>query len=169
VTRISLATTVLLALLVAFAPSGQTRAQGDKQKQDDPKKQVTKQDEEGPDPEPTSNKYIRLSSKDYKKQEKLTAQSPRDTGRRNALSKTYVIRFEAGKSYVFDLRSGEFDAYLRILDPKDQQVAYNDDWGGTLNSHIEYTAPTTGLYKVIASSLNGQSTGNYEFEARQQR
>jgi len=171
VTRISLslAAILLLALLVSFAPSGQARAQGEKRKQDDPKKQVSKQDDEGQDPEPRETKYIRLDRKAYKKQEKLTADSPRDVGRRNALSKTYVIRFEKGKSYVFDLRSSAFDAYLRILDPNGQQVAYNDDWGGTLNSHIEYAAPTTGVYQVIASSLGGTSTGDYEFEARQQR
>jgi len=169
VTRISLAATLLLALVVSFAPSGQARAQGEKQKDNDPKKQqVTKQAGEGDqDPEPNSTKYIRLSGKGYKKQEKLTANSPRDVGRRNALSKTYAIRFEKGKSYVFDLRSQAFDAYLRILDPNGQQVAYNDDWGGTLNSHIEYTAPTTGVYQVIASSLGGSSTGDYEFEAVQ--
>jgi hypothetical protein len=169
--RISLAATLLLALLLVLAPSGRSRAQDDKKTDDakkEDKKQVVKQDDDN-DPEPAETKYIRIDRKKFTKRDKLTANCPRDAGRGNAISHTFVILLDKGKSYQFDLRSTDFDAYLRVLDPNGTQIAFNDDFPGEgLNSRIILQVPTKGQYKVIASSLGGQQIGNYEFEAKVQ-
>jgi len=167
--RISLTAALLLALLLSFAPSGRSRAQ-DEKKSDDNQKQVARlQDGEDNEPEPRETKYIRPDKKAFKKQDKLTVNSEKDAGRNGALSQTYVMMLDKGKTYQFDLRSTAFDAFLRILDPNGNQIAYNDDFPGQgLNSRIILSVATKGQYKVVASSLGGQGTGDYEIEAKVQ-
>src|SRR6516164_8716768 len=54
----------------------------------------------------------------------------------NNPSKRYTVKLRKDKTYVIDLGSADFDAYLRLLDDKGKQLAEDDDDGGDLNSRI---------------------------------
>ena len=80
--------------------------------------------------------------------------------------KPYSIRMEAGKRYQIDLISGNFDAYLFLIDDANNVVAQDDDGGGDLNSLINFTPNRTGVYRIEATSLPGNSIGNYRLIVR---
>ena len=72
----------------------------------------------------------------------------------------YCFAGEAGRTITFDLVSASFDAYLYLLDPSGNVVAWNDDWSG-LNSHISFTLPSSGQWTVEATSYHQGATGPY--------
>ncbi len=80
--------------------------------------------------------------------------------------KSYSVPMKSGTEYAIQLKSGDFDAYLVVLDPKGKILAQNDDdpAGGTLDSRIDYTPTADGVYTVIATSLNANESGKYSFE-----
>jgi hypothetical protein len=80
-------------------------------------------------------------------------------------SKTYAFRLLKGKSYVLDLISEDFDAFLRVEDADGKELAWDDDSGGDLNSRIKFDPPKDGNYKLIASSLDGKN-GKFQLKIR---
>jgi len=78
----------------------------------------------------------------------------------------FAVDLVAGTSYVFRMHgapSGEgtlTDSYLQLLTEDGQEVASNDDYEGTTNSRIEFTASETGRHFVVAGGL-GENTGTY--------
>ena len=68
---------------------------------------------------------------------------------KNSPRKVYPIKLEAGKAYQIDLKSADFDAFLRLEDAKGKEVAYNDDdpAGSTTDSHITTVLPASGSLK----------------------
>lgn len=77
----------------------------------------------------------------------------------------YSFSGTEGQMVTISMTSSEFDTVLELLGPNDQQVAFNDDYGRTLNSRIIVTLPTTGEYKVLARSYSGQG-GTYSIVVR---
>ena len=78
------------------------------------------------------------------------------------------IRLEAGRSYVFDLRGAGsralFDPLLELYSPQGGFLARNDDFGGSLNSRLVFTATQSATYFLSANGyLN--STGGYQLTA----
>jgi hypothetical protein len=51
------------------------------------------------------------------------------------------------KTYVIDLESKDFDAYLRILDSAGKQLASDDDGGDGRNARLRFTPPKEGNYQ----------------------
>lgn len=90
-----------------------------------------------------------------------TVQVLTETGSRNP-----TTNLQAGLTYVFDLegaptRNGTLvDPILRLYNPQGVEVAMNDDFGGSLNSRIVYTATVTGLFRFEVSGYNG-GAGSY--------
>ncbi len=86
----------------------------------------------------------------------------RTDGHRGSGYYTDVFTFTGmvGQTYVLDLTSSEFDTYLYLVSPSGTVAASNDDWAGTLNSHIEFTLTETGTWTVEATSFAG-ATGAY--------
>lgn len=78
----------------------------------------------------------------------------------------FAVDLVAGGRYVFRLHgspSGEGtlgDSYLQLLDGNAQEIASNDDYESTTNSRIQFTAPDTGRYFIVASGLS-EHTGTY--------
>jgi hypothetical protein len=101
----------------------------------------------------------------YRDENQLTNADPRDTANPMNPHKRYEVQFEAGKVYVIDHMSNEFDAYLRVLDDKGKELASDDDGGDGLNSRIRFTAPQTGRYVIHASQLLPRG-GRYTFTIR---
>jgi hypothetical protein len=71
-------------------------------------------------------------------------------------AKVFPVQLEAGKRYIIQMNSGTFDTYLRLLDPAGQQIAVDDDSGGNLNALIDIRAPSSGGYRIIATSYDGK-------------
>jgi pre-peptidase len=72
----------------------------------------------------------------------------------------FEIEFEADQHYRIDLRSKQFDAYLRLIDAKEKELARDDDSGGDQNARILFRPSVRGVYRIIATSFDGR-TGGY--------
>jgi hypothetical protein len=86
----------------------------------------------------------------------LTNADPKDRSLQFAPHKVYKVRMNAGQKYTIDLVSRAFDAYLRLEDSTEKELARDDDSGGNLNARIVFTAPATGSYRIIATTFNRQ-------------
>ncbi len=74
----------------------------------------------------------------------------------------YRFSGSAGDTIIIDMRSGEFDTFLTLVDANGFEIAYNDDSGGTLNSRIgPFTLPASGEYIIRASSFAQAGTGSF--------
>ena len=96
--------------------------------------------------------------------------SPKDPQLQGKPCKTFPVNLEQGKTYVIDMQSKEIDSYLRLHDPANTQVAYDDDSGGGLNARITYTAKQSGAHQIHATVLFGlpPNGGNFTLSVRQQ-
>ncbi|MCG8363233.1 MAG: PPC domain-containing protein [Pseudanabaenales cyanobacterium] len=77
----------------------------------------------------------------------------------------YSFEGEVGQIVTITMASEEFDTLLILLDPDGEEIAVNDDYGGTLNSTIVTTLPTSGSYTILAGSYSGQG-GVYDVAVR---
>lgn len=119
---------------------------------------VEKKPEEAPFKEAKTPERFEAPAKIiFQKDEKLTANDPRDPVRQ-APCKSYEINLQAGTEYIIDLRSREFDPYLR-LEYAGNELTSNDDGGGGLNSRIVFRPTQTGAHRIIATSFSG--TGQF--------
>ena len=68
----------------------------------------------------------------------------------------------AGDRVSVDLRSAEFDPYLILQMPGNDQED-NDDWEGSgEHSRIEHTLPEDGMYSILVTSYAPGESGAYE-------
>jgi serine protease Do len=68
----------------------------------------------------------------------------------------------ADKTYVIQLDSKDFDAYLRLLNPEGKEVAYDDDGAKEgLNAKLTYKCDKAGSYTIIATSFAHPDTGEF--------
>lgn len=75
----------------------------------------------------------------------------------------FSISLTAGQTYTFDLKAASgsgLDSYVRLLNSSGSQLAVNDDFGGSLNSRITFTASQTGTYYIEARDYS-RGTGAY--------
>jgi len=82
------------------------------------------------------------------------------------LGRIYSVQLKAGESYVIDLESATMDSYLYLFDAKSKLLAQDDDSGGDVNSRITFRAATDGVYHILASSLDGDETGEFTLKVR---
>jgi predicted Zn finger-like uncharacterized protein len=97
---------------------------------------------------------IALTKGVYEAKHTLTQADPIDP-RRRAPCKLFLVALEAGKTYVIDEKSRNFDAYLRLESAPGIQLAEDDDSGGNLDARIRFTPNQAGTFRVIATSLGG--------------
>ena len=75
------------------------------------------------------------------------------------------FKFQAapGKTYVCTVGLGTLhDSVLYLYDTNGQrQLAFNDDYGGTLASQITWTASTSGTYYLVVAGYGNRYTGTY--------
>ena len=80
----------------------------------------------------------------------------------------YDVKMLAGKSYVFDLESTQFDAYLRLENAKGKVLAENDDISpDNQNSRLIFSPKEAGVYRIIATSFQQQGSGAYTLTIRE--
>lgn len=77
----------------------------------------------------------------------------------------YPLALEAGDVIAITMTSEDFDTVLTLLGPEGEEVAFNDDFGGTLNSQIVYSVPTAGDYTVVTQSFDGEG-GDFTIQVR---
>jgi tetratricopeptide (TPR) repeat protein len=92
---------------------------------------------------------------------RLTDRDPFDTKLATSRSVTYKVRLQAGTRYQIDLRSADFDTYLRVADEKGREKAYDDDSGGDLNSRLVFAPAETADYRLIVTSFEPNQTGAF--------
>ena len=80
-------------------------------------------------------------------------------------SREYSLELETGDVVAIVMTSEDFDTVLTLLGPDGEEVAFNDDFGGTLNSQIIYSAPTAGNYTIVTQSFDGEG-GDFAIEVR---
>jgi hypothetical protein len=82
---------------------------------------------------------------------------------------TFSVRLEAGESYSFDVFGDDFlDSTLTLyqggrVDPS-RELAFSDDFGGTLDPHIDFVADRSGIYTLAVEGYGGFNTGEYTLE-----
>ncbi len=76
----------------------------------------------------------------------------------------YAIQLTAGQRYEISMDAvtgtSSIDPYLEIMDASGNQLVFNDDAGGTLNSLLYFTPDTTGTYYINAHTYLGTGTSN---------
>jgi hypothetical protein len=83
----------------------------------------------------------------------------------NQPAKTHKMRLAAGKTYVIDLMSSDFDTFLRLEDSAGKQLAEDDDGGQDTNAQIVFTPEKTGEFKVVATRFEeGQGAYTLKIE-----
>ena len=82
------------------------------------------------------------------------------------LGKLYSVTFKKGETYTIDLESATMDSYLYLFDSNNKLLAQDDDSGGDLNSRVVYRAPNDGVFHIIATSLDGDETGEFTLKVR---
>src|SRR5262245_4428569 len=106
-------------------------------------------------PQPATEKEQRFEGK-------LDNDSPKVMGKAAQIHK---VKMSSDKTYVIDLESSDFDAYLRVLDSGGKQLASDDDSGDGLNARLRFTPPKDGDYQVVATSFDS-GQGNYLLKIR---
>jgi hypothetical protein len=94
----------------------------------------------------------------------LTADTPKDKVKKDCPAKLYALPCVEGRTYTIDLRSEDFDAYLRLEDPAGKQIAEDDDSGGGAKGHdarIVFTCTKSGTFTIVATSFGAGAKGKY--------
>lgn len=95
------------------------------------------------------------------------AQSPIVETRGTIVPAESVHTFEgqAGQVVTITLDSEDFDPVLSLQTSTGEQIAFNDDFGGSLNSRIVAELPADGIYRVVARSYSGNG-GDFNLMVR---
>jgi len=74
----------------------------------------------------------------------------------------YTFEGHSGQNVEIEMTSSEFDTYLVLMTPGEDQID-NDDFDGQTNrSRIEIALRETGRYSIAATSYKADETGAYE-------
>jgi hypothetical protein len=93
-------------------------------------------------------------------QDKLTVNGLRSPFSPHNSCKIFRVDLSAGTTYVIDLESAAFDAYLSLGDPSLRLLASDDDSGGKLNARLRFECKADGAYHLVATGL-GQPEGAF--------
>jgi hypothetical protein len=92
--------------------------------------------------------------------DELTPGGERSPFRPHSHCKLYRVELAAGTTYVIDLESTAFDAFLSLADAGLRHLASDDDSGGKLNARIRFACKQDGMYHIVATGL-GNPKGEY--------
>lgn len=67
--------------------------------------------------------------------------------------KVFTIALKANTKYQIDMKSKQFDAYLRIEDAQGKNLDEDDDGGDDLDAQLTFDCPAAGTYRIIATSF----------------
>jgi hypothetical protein len=104
---------------------------------------------------------VRAASVLFAARGQLNNKDPFDRMRQTSYHKVHSLKMVPGRTYTIDLRSSDFDAYLRLEDSKQVNLAEDDDGGEGLNARVVFTPTQADTYRIIVTTCNGNETGNY--------
>lgn len=84
----------------------------------------------------------------------------------NSFFDLYTFQGRAGQRVQIDMVSREIDPYLILIDPNGNEVAQDDDSGGSPNAKIVATLPVDGTYLLMANSYEAGQAGTYGLRAQ---
>jgi hypothetical protein len=97
----------------------------------------------------------------FKVDAELTNADPLDVKRAGSHHKVHTVKLAPGKTYTIDMQSTAFDTWLRLEDSKGNELAFDDDSGGGLNSRIVFTPTKADTYRLVATTFGNGATGKY--------
>ncbi|MFH7244838.1 MAG: PPC domain-containing protein [Spirulina sp.] len=77
----------------------------------------------------------------------------------------HTFEGQAGQVVTITLESEDFDPVLSLQNSIGEEIAFNDDFGGSLNSRIVAELPADGTYRVVARSYSGNG-GDFDLVVR---
>ncbi len=77
----------------------------------------------------------------------------------------HTFEGQAGQVVTITLESEDFDPVLSLQSSSGEEISFNDDFGGSLNSRIVAELPADGTYRVVARSYSG-SGGDFNLIVR---
>ena len=81
---------------------------------------------------------------------------------------SYPLKMKAGKTYMIDMSSAQFDTYLRLENDKGKVLAENDDISPqNLNSRIIFSCKEDGNCRIVATSYQQAGQGAYLLTIRE--
>ena len=106
-------------------------------------------------------KHKEEAGKDLVVEGNLTEKDDKDKVRMQSYCKTFTYKMVKGRTYQIDMKSKDVDSYLRLENPKGDEVAKDDDSGGFPDARIIYKAEETGNFKIYATTFDGGATGKF--------
>jgi CHAT domain-containing protein/Tfp pilus assembly protein PilF len=95
----------------------------------------------------------------------LTKKDPFDKERKASHHKVHELKLKAGEIYMIDLRSVDFDTFLRLEDATGKKISENDDISAVdLNSRLGFVPKKTGRYRAVVTTFNVRLTGRYTIQ-----
>jgi hypothetical protein len=79
----------------------------------------------------------------------------------------YTFAGRRGEEVIVDLRSADFDPYLILIDPDEEQQDNDDYEGDVSRSLIRYELPADGEYQVLVTSYAADEVGVYDLSIDQ--
>ncbi|MEB3289297.1 MAG: hypothetical protein VKI82_05245 [Leptolyngbya sp.] len=77
----------------------------------------------------------------------------------------HTFEGQAGQTVTIIMESDDFDTVLSLQTATGEEIAFNDDFGGSLNSRIVAEIPADGTYRIVARSYAGNG-GNFSLVVR---
>jgi hypothetical protein len=94
--------------------------------------------------------------------DKLTKEDPKDKDRGNIFCKKYKLEMKPKTTYVIELVSKDFDAFLRLENADGKELKRDDDgFGEGLNARIIFDCDQAGTYVIYATSFEENATGAF--------
>lgn len=84
----------------------------------------------------------------------------------NQPAKKFTVKLHKDKTYIIDLVSKDFDAFLRLLDKNGKELAEDDDGGGDLNARVIYSPTESADHEIVAATFDGQ-VGKFSLKVRE--
>jgi predicted Zn finger-like uncharacterized protein len=110
---------------------------------------------------------VALTNGLFQTNDQLTVTDPADPKDIRFRCKLYRIDLQAGRSYVIDMESTAFDAYLRLEDANGRALMEDDDSGGNLNARMHFTPNQTGSFVIVATTFNDNTFGPFRLTVRE--
>lgn len=81
---------------------------------------------------------------------------------------TFSIEGKAGRSLLISLSSYDFDAFLQLVDPDGQVIAFDDDQGLRTDALLMVFLERSGTYQIRVNTYDPEGQGGYVMRYTQQ-
>jgi len=97
---------------------------------------------------------------------RLTPADPVDEDAPDHFCKVFTFPMVAERTYIIDMESTAFAAFLRLEEPDGEPLLDHDQRGGVQNARLSYTPHRAGLYRIIATTSQEGATGDFVLKIR---